>query len=96
MNKYESVFLIKGRINEEKAEKEFENITKEYSKIVEIIETNFMGKRELAYPIRKNANGYFCVIDFKAENHDISAKAENILKGHTENVLKFITVKMED
>lgn len=96
MNKYESVFLIKGRIKQEKAEKEFEKITKEYSKIVEIVEANFVGKRKLAYPVNKNTNGYFCVIDFEAENHDISVKAENILKEHTENVLKFITVKMEN
>lgn len=96
MNKYESVFLIKGRIKQEKAEQEFEKIAKEYSKIVEIIETNFVGKRKLAYSVRNNTEGYFCVIDFKAKNHDISVEAENILKKHIENVLKFITVKMED
>lgn len=94
--KYESMFIIKGRINEEKAKKEFENIVKEYSKIVEITKADFVGKRKLAYSLRKNTEGYFGIIDFEALSYKKSVEAENILKNHTENVLKFITVKMED
>lgn len=57
--KYESMFIIKGRINEEKAKKEFENIVKEYSKIVGIIKADFVGKRKLAYSLRKKHRGIF-------------------------------------
>lgn len=96
MNKYESVFLIKGRIKQEKAEKEFEKITKEYSKIVKIVEADFRGKRKLAYSVKKNTEGYFCIIDFETKNNAGEiAELETELK-YNENVIKFITVKMED
>lgn len=94
--KYESVFIIKGRINEEKAKKEFENIVKEYSKIVGITRADFVGKRKLAYPIRKNTEGYFAIIDFEALTHNKSVEVETILKANAENVLKFITLKIGD
>lgn len=94
--KYESILIIKGRIKEEKAEKEFENIVREYGKIVGIIRADFEGKRKLAYPLRKNTEGYFGIIEFEALTHNKSAEVETILKAHTENVLKFITLKIGD
>lgn len=94
--KYESILIIKGRIKEEKAEKEFENIVREYGKIVGIIRADFEGKRKLAYPLRKNTEGYFGIIEFEALSYKKSVEAENILKNHTENVLKFITIKIGD
>lgn len=94
--KYESMLIIKGRINEEKAKKEFENIVKEYGKIVGIIKADFLGKRKLAYLIRKNTHGYFAIIEFEALTHNKSVEVETILKAHTENVLKFITLKIGD
>ena len=92
--KYESMLIIKGRIKEEKAEKEFENIVREYGKIVGIIRADFEGKRKLAYPLRKNTEGYFGIIEFEALTHNKSAEVETILKANAENVLKFITLKI--
>lgn len=92
--KYESILIIKGRIKEEKAEKEFENIVREYGKIVGIIRADFEGKRKLAYPLRKNTEGYFGIIEFEALTHNKSAEVETILKANAENVLKFITLKI--
>ena len=94
--KYESMLIIKGRIKEEKAEKEFENIVREYGKIVGIIRADFEGKRKLAYPLRKNTEGYFGIIEFEALTHNKSAEVETILKANAENVLKFITLKIGD
>lgn len=94
--KYESILIIKGRIKEEKAEKEFENIVREYGKIVGIIRADFEGKRKLAYPLRKNTEGYFGIIEFEALTHNKSAEVETILKANAENVLKFITLKIGD
>ena len=96
MNKYESIFLIKGRIKQEKAEKEFEKITKDFSLCVNITNTDFRGKRKLAYSVKKNTEGYFCIIDFETKNNAGEiAELETELK-YNENVIKFITVKMED
>lgn len=94
--KYESMLIIKGRIKEEKAKKEFENIVREYGKIVGIIKADFMGKKKLAYPIRKNTEGYFAIIEFEALTYNKSAEVETILKANAENVLKFITLKIGD
>lgn len=93
MNKYESIFIIKGRINEKKAGEEFEKIVKDFSLCVSIVDTDFRGKKKLAYPINKNTQGYFCVINFETKNNAGEiAELETELK-YNENVLKFIIVR---
>lgn len=94
--KYESMFIIKGRINEEKAKKEFEKITKDFSLCVNITNTDFRGKRKLAYSVKKNTEGYFGIIDFETKNNAGEiAELETELK-YNENVIKFITIKIGD
>ena len=96
MKKYESIFIIKGRINQAKAEAEFEKILKEFHKNVNITKHEFVGKRKLAYSVKRNTEGYFCVIDFETENNAGEiAELETILK-HNDNILKFITIKKEE
>ena len=92
---YEVYFIIKGRIKQEKAEQEFEKIAKQYNEIVKIKEANFVGKRKLAYSVKNNTEGYFGVIKFSVEIKEIAFKSGEILRTN-DNVLKFITIRMED
>ena len=66
MNKYETVFIINPNVEEagvkELIEK-FSNIINNDGKVEEVQE---MGKRKLAYEIKKNSEGYYVVINFEA------------------------------
>lgn len=97
MSKYNYVvyFIIKGRIEQAEAEKIFEEITREYSKTVEILKTDFVGKRKLAYSVEHNTEGYFGIIDFEVNDKPIAYDTEEILKAN-DNVLKFMTIRKED
>ena len=95
MINYEVIFLIKGRINEQRAGTIFEGIVKSYSKASKILQADFKGKKQLAYPVRRNTHGYFCVINFGVDNFKTSIALEEILRTN-DNVLKFITIRMED
>lgn len=95
MLNYQAYFIIKGRIKQEKAEQEFEKISKQYDKVVEIKKADFIGKRKLAYSVKNNTEGYFGVIKFSVETKEIAFKSEEILQANN-NILKFITIREEN
>lgn len=95
MFNYQVYFIIKGRIKQGKAEQEFEKISKQYDKMVQIKEANFVGKRKLAYSVKNNTEGYFGVIKFSVETKEIAFKSEEILQAN-DNILKYITIREEN
>ena len=93
MNKYETVIVMDSTITDEKRNK---TINKFYNFIANngtITNKEEMGKRKLAYTIKKHEYAYYYVIEYET-------KAENILELErlcriTDEVLKFMTVKKE-
>jgi len=57
----------------------------------DILATDEMGMRKLAYPIDKNERGFYCVVYYKA-NGDSVSELERQLR-YNENILRFMTVK---
>lgn len=93
MNKYESVIIIDPNCTEEaiKAlESKFTGLINNNGK-VENVEN--MGKKRLAYDIKKNSEGIYMLINFEAQP-DLIAELERNYR-ITDEVLKFITVKKE-
>lgn len=94
MNKYESVIIINPVVEEEG----IKNLIKKFSDLinadgkVESIEE--MGKKKLAYEIKKNKEGYYILINFEAQPTLITELERNyrIL----DEVIKFIVVRKED
>ena len=98
INNYDNVYILKGSLTDEQAKKEME-IIKEYFKGTEIYEkkddqNGFLGRKKLAYNIKEEEYGYFYLTHFKCTYQKVT-KIEEKLKTN-ENVIKYITVKMDD
>ncbi|MGN1299718.1 MAG: 30S ribosomal protein S6 [Candidatus Scatovivens sp.] len=94
MNKYETVFIINPSVEEagvkELIEK-FSNIINNDGKVTEVQE---MGKRKLAYEIKKNSEGYYVLINFEANPELIKELERNYRI--TDNVIKFIVIRKDE
>ena len=94
MNKYESKIIINPNCTDEaiKAlESKFTGLINENGKI-ESVEK--IGKKRLAYEIKKNREGYYILFNFEAKPDSIAELERNYRI--TDEVLKFIVVRKED
>lgn len=94
MNKYEIMFILKS--NDEEAIK---TQVSELKAIItdmkgEIVNEKEMGNRKLAYPINKELNGYYYVINVNANN---DAVAEFDRKARiSENVIRHLIIRLDE
>jgi len=92
MNCYETLFVVKPTLTEEETAAEIAKIKEVLVKVdAELLATDDMGMRRLAYPVQKNDRGYYTVLFYKA-NGEAIAEIERNLKIN-EEVIKFLTVK---
>ena len=94
MNKYESVIIVNPNVDEEgvKAlEKKFTNIINSDGKLEKI---DNLGKRKLAYEVKKNNEGIYLVLTFEANANLIEELQRNYRI--TDEVIKFIVIKIEE
>ena len=95
MNKYESVIIINPSLDEQ-------GIKDVITKFTDLINNNNgkvenvdeMGKRKLAYEIKKQSEGYYVVYTFEAKPEFIK-ELERIYR-ITDSIMKFITIRKED
>lgn len=94
MNKYESIIIVNPKLNE-KQQNEIEN---KYKKIINkngnVISIENIGKKRLAYEVKKNKEGIYIEINFTSEASFI-AELERQYK-IDENVIEFIVIRKED
>lgn len=93
MNKYESVIIINSSLEESKIKaviERFSNLVNEHGKVENVEE---MGNKKLAYPIQKQTEGYYVVLNFEAEPAFI-AELERVYR-ITDEIIKFIVVRKE-
>ena len=94
MNKYESVVIIDPSVEEEKVKElsqKFTDIINHDGKVEKVEE---LGKKKLAYEVKKNKEGYYIVIHFEA-NPNLIAELERNYR-IIDEVIKFITIKVEE
>ena len=94
MNKYESVIIINPNVDEaglKALQDKFTGLINENGKVEEVKD---MGKRKLAYEIKKNTEGFYMVFEFEAKPESIK-ELERIYR-ITDEILKFIVVRKED
>lgn len=92
MNCYETLFVIKPTLTEEEIAAQITKVKDVLAKEgAEIVGTDDMGMRKLAYPVQKNDRGYYTVLFYKAEGSVISELERNLKIN--EDVIKFLTVK---
>ena len=94
MNKYESVVIVNPNLEEES----IKNLIKKFSDLINtdgnVTSVEEMGKRKLAYEIRKNKEGFYIVIKFEAKPELIAELERNY--SITDEVIKFLVVKEEE
>ncbi|HEY4695510.1 MAG TPA: 30S ribosomal protein S6 [Candidatus Hydromicrobium sp.] len=94
MKNYELVVIFDPSLEEEAIDKELSKITslieKEKCKVSDI---DKWGVRKLAYPIKKQENGYYIIVYFKGESAVIS-ELDRVNKIN-DKILRHLVVKSE-
>ncbi len=92
MNCYETLFVVKPTLTEEEIAATITKVKDVLAKEgAQLIATDDMGMRKLAYPVEKNDRGYYTVLFYKAEGTIISELERNLKIN--EDIIKFLTVK---
>ena len=94
MNKYESVVIVNPNLEEES----IKNLVNKFSDLIntdgKVTSVEEMGKRKLAYEIKKQKEGFYIVLKFEAKPELISELERNYRI--TDEVIKFMVIKEEE
>lgn len=93
MNKYETVIIINDTLTQEKKDETIKQIVDYINENGNVTSQDVIGSKKLAYEVRKQSMGYYCVIKFEAESASV-AELERIYR-ITEEIIKFIVVREE-
>ncbi|MCJ7524243.1 MAG: 30S ribosomal protein S6 [Candidatus Aminicenantes bacterium] len=94
-SRYEIGFIITPEVNEEEVKKIIESITTTIKKAKGVIENlDEWGRKKMAFPIKKNLEGYYVFIQTEVDGAIITT-LERRLK-QMEKVLRFITLRLDD
>jgi small subunit ribosomal protein S6 len=96
MPQYELMYLLGSNI----ADTEVPNITAQILKFIEdfggtnIVETQ-LGKKKLAYPIKKTRNGHYVVVTFNMETNKIN-EFDAKIRTQDSSIIRYIIVNQEE
>ena len=93
MNKYESVIIINPSVEEEGMKTLIQKFTDLIDKDGKVAKVEELGKKRLAYEVKKNKEGYYVVFYFDANPQAIAELERNYRI--TDEVIKFIVVRAE-
>ena len=94
MHKYESVVIINPSVEEQGIKALIAKFTDLINSKGKVNEVDELGKKKLAYEIKKNAEGYYIVFNFEAKP-ELIAELERVYR-ITDEVIKFIVVREND
>lgn len=94
VKKYESVVIINANIEEAQIENEINGIQEIFkANNVVVWDADKVGRKRLAYPIKKSRSGYYVVFRFDSET-DFVKKYERLLRLN-ENIYRFLTIMLD-
>ncbi len=94
LKSYETVLIFNPVLKEKEVQEvigNYRDLLKSYD--AQIVEEDFWGLRQLAYPIKKKTTGFYLVVEYK-----VAAPAIDRLEvqfKRDENILRFLTIRME-
>ena len=94
MNKYESVIIINPSADEDKVKSLVDRFSDLINKQGKVEKVDNLGKKKLAYEVKKNKEGIYVVFYFEAEPSLIADLERNYRI--TDEVIKFIVVRNEE
>ena len=93
MNKYESVVIINPSLAEEGVKALIQKFSDLINTDGKVADVNELGKKKLAYEIKKNTEAYYVIIKFEA-NPDLITELERNYR-ILDDVIKFLVIKDE-
>lgn len=95
MNKYEMMFIVKSQGEE----KDVKGVVTAVEKVLKdnnakISESKDLGLKKLAYPIKKEINGYYELINFEVAKEAIAEIKRKV--SINESVLRHLIIKKEE
>ena len=93
MNKYESVVIVNPNVDEEGLKALEEKFTGLINKNGKVESVENMGKKKLAYEIKKNKEATYLLFNFESDPSAIQ-ELERVYR-ITDDIMKFIVVKKE-
>ena len=94
MNKYESVVIINPNVDAEGVKTLTQRFTDLINNDGKLEKVDEIGKKKLAYEIKKNAEGNYIAFHFEANPNLISELERNYRI--TDEVIKFMTIKVDE
>jgi small subunit ribosomal protein S6 len=94
MNNYEVMFIIEAALEDDKKEAVVEMVKDVISAGGEVGKADIWGMRKLAYPIEKKNDGYYVVIEFKA-NPDLPKELDRRLK-ISDSIIRHIIINKDE
>ena len=94
MNKYESVVIINPNVDAEGVKALVEKFSALINNDGKVEKVDSLGKRKLAYEVKKQKEAYYEVFYFEA-NPELIAELERNYR-ITDEVIKFMTMKVEE
>lgn len=93
MNKYESIIIINPSVEEQGVKELIQRFTDLINENGKVESVEDMGKRKLAYEVKKNKEGTYVLYTFEAEPDSITELERNYRI--TDEVIKFIVVRTD-
>lgn len=95
MDKFESVFIVRPN----KQDAEIKSLVEDIKNIIikndgVITKTEELGKKKLAYEIKKCTEGYYIVFEFEA-NEALISELEKMYRAN-EDIIKYLNIKKDD
>ena len=94
MTNYELMFIIESSLDDSAREQVVDTVKGIIADNGEITKADVWGMRKLAYPIRKKNEGYYAVVEFKA-NVDFPKELDRRLK-ISDDVIRHMIVNKDD
>ena len=93
MNNYETIMIINSNLEEAVIKSTIEKVNDLIAKNGKVESTEEWGKKRLAYPIKKQNEGYYVLVNFSS-NPDFIDELERVY-GITDEIIKHIVVKKD-
>lgn len=90
MKNYELVYVVRPNAEDEVKEAVFNKVQEVISANGEVVKVDTWGNKKLAYPIAKNTEGFYVLVNFKA-SADLPKELDRNLKIN-ENVIRHMIV----
>ncbi len=94
MNKYESVIIINPSVDEEGVKSLVSKFTDLINTDGKVEKVDDLGKRKLAYEVKKQKEGYYQIFNFEANPELIKELERNYRI--TDEVIKFMTIRVDE